>query len=1311
MLSISLRRSTALCILLSAAFGVVASSAQTPAKTRSQRGSVIDSYGRLPMRFEVNRRQTDKRVRFLARGSGYGVFLTGHEAVLALHAAPSGSSATLRHRLHGSSSPKTDVLRMQLLAASPSAEPKGVEPLSGTVSYFRSSDPSRWQSGVPTFAKVKFPAVYPGIDLVYYGDQGQLEYDFVVAPKADPKAIRLHFAGARKLRLDASGNLTIRASNGRIVFHMPVVYQRENGVRRPVEGRFKLLADNSVGFTLGDYDHDRPLVIDPTLVYSTYLGGSTQEAALGIAVDASGNTYITGTTSSADFPTTAGSYQTAQKSAGHTQAFVTKLNPTGTALIYSTYLGGSNDDDQANAIAVSAAGNAYITGYANTSDFPTTAGAFEASRPTEGSMGFVTEFNSTGTALVYSTYLGGSFGGEQGSGIALDSSGNAYIVGNTSATDFPVTPGAFATTISGFRSGFVTKLNPAGSALVYSTYLGGSNYDDALAVDVDAAGNAYVGGSTTSPNFPVTPGAFHQTKLAPANATGFVTKLNPAGSALVYSTYLGGSDTEQVKAIAVDAAGTAYAAGHTESTDFPVTPGAFQGASKPGAGFVTHLNAAGSALDYSTFLGPASGQFSDGPHSIRVDSKGEVYVTGATLPGFPVTPGAFQPTASTFGSAYVTRLNATGTALIYSTCLGGTGAGTFATSGDAIAIDAAGHAFVAGDTQAKDFPVSSGAFQSTNKTSTSFARTGFVTAFDTNPPAAVGTTTTLTSSANPAALGQNVIFDAAVDADSGNTTPTGNVVFKIDGTDVATVALDAGAASYKTATLTAGGHAVKATYQGNSDFASSSDNITETIQTPQTATPTFSPAAGTYTAAQSVTISDSTAGATIYFTKDGTTPTTGSTKYTSPIAVTATETIKAIATASNHTNSAVASATYTIQTSPVATLSPGTLDFGNQTIGTTSAAKKVTLKNTGNATLNVTGFPITGSASFSETTTCGSSLAAGASCDVALVFAPQAVGAQSATLSVTSNTSGAAPAVALTGTGTAPPEPVVTLTPDSLSFGNQTQGTSSAAQQITVKNTGNASLTGIVVSLSESQPDVAREARAQASTLTSPNYSATSTCGATLNVGATCTVSVTFAPTATGSLPGTVSISDNAANSPQTASLSGTGVAVVQGEFTVAATTPSATITAGGSAQFHLVVGTSGGPYSKAITLSASGLPDGATASFSPATVTPGSGTAPSVLTIQTSSTAAASHAKPLWPMGSPALALLVFAIPRRLRRQWSRRTQLILLVLASLAAAAAVTGCGGGFALPHTSVTSSITITGTSGADVHTTTVQLTVN
>jgi hypothetical protein len=1288
-------------MLAFAALGALASSAQAPPET-APRSIISSSYGKLPLAFEANLGQSDKRVRFLARGSGYGVFLTGQEAVLSLHASASGH-LTKAGASHRPSPSPTDVLRMQLLGANWSAEPHGAEPLAGTVNYFRGNDPSRWKSEVPTFAKVQFAGVYPGIDLVYYGNQQQLEYDFVVAPGANPDTIRLHFAGARKLQLLTIGDLTVKAPDGLIVFHKPVVYQDKNGQRQPVDGRFKLLAHNSVGFALGRYDHDRPLIIDPVLVYSTYLGGSRNDEAVAIAVDGSGFAYIAGTTQSADFPVTSGAFQTAG-AANHTYTpFVTKLNQDGTALVYSTFLSGTGGDT-AYALTVDGSGNAYVAGFATSLDFPVTPGAFQTTNV--GKRAFVTKLNSTGTALIYSTYLGGNGGidGNRINGIAVDASGSAYVAGLTNSTTFPTTPGAFqVSNHNSLHTAFVSKLHPDGSSLDYSTYLSGSQQDEAKAIVLGAHGNAYVAGFTSSTDFPVTSGAFQNKQNSATDSNGFVTELNAAGSELVYSTYLGGSVQDQVRAIALDKSGNAWVTGYSASSDFPVTSGAFQ--SSQGAVFVSKLNADGTSLAYSTFLGEPEDVGVPGGNGITVGPSGDIFIAGSSGPNFPVTPGAFQTTGWAGASGFVTRLNAAGTALVTSTYLGGS-VGAFV---NALAIDAGGNAYVAGQTTSTDFPISTGAFQTAKKTGR-FDGTGFVTKLETSATTA-GTTTTLTSSANPAVVGQKVIFDASVDSSSGSGTPTGNVVFSVDGTDVATVALDAGAASYNTTTLTAGKHTVKATYQGDSAFSSSSDAITQTVNLPQAAAPTFSPAGGTYTAAQSVVISTTTSGASIYYTTDGSAPTTSSTKYTSSIAVSATETIKAIAAETGYTASTVASATYTIQTSAVATFNLTSVDFGYQTTGTASTAHKLTLKNTGNAALTLTGFPITGSSAFSQTSTCGTSLAAGASCDIAVVFTPQTEGALSATLSVNSNTSGEAPSVSLTGTGTAPPAPVVTLTPGSLNFGNQTQGTSSAAQSITVKNTGTAPLTGITVTLSETQPSASGKVRPQAA-IASANYSATTTCGSSLDAGASCTVSVIFTPTTTGSLPGTLLVTDNAANSPQTAGLSGTGVAVPQGDFTVAATPPSNAVTAGGSVQFHLTVGTTGGPYDKAVTLSASGLPSGATASFSPASVTPGSSTRDSVLTIQTAATTAAYRGlKPLWPMGSPALALLFFAIPRRLRRQWSRRVQIVLLALATLSAAAAVTGCGGGLALPRTSVTSNITITATSGSDVHTTTVQLTVN
>ena len=1179
MFSISLSRSTALSTLMLAGFSVMASSAQTPPETAAQRSSIASSYGKLPLTFEVNRGQTDRRVRFLARGSGYGVFLTPQEAVLALHAPDSGDTSKPAGR-HLPSSTKTDVLRMRLLGGNGSAEPHGADPLAGTVNYFRGNDPSHWQSGVSTFAKVEFAGVYPGVELVYYGNQQQLEYDFVVAPKASPEAIRLQFAGAGKIQLAADGDLTVRARNGMVVFHAPTVYQNDEGRRRRVSGRFRLLAHNSVGFALGDYDHDRPLIIDPVLVYSTYLGGSRNDEAVAIAVDSSGFAYIAGTTESADFPVTSGAIQTTG-AAGHIDTpFVTKLNKDGTALVYSTFLSGTSSD-VAYALAVDGSGNAYVAGLASSLDFPVTPGAFQTTNV--GKRAFVTKLNSTGTALVYSTYLGGNGGIDSNhvNAIAVDASGSAYVAGVTNSSTFPTTPGAFQTSNNTpTHTAFVAKLHPDGSSLDYATYLGGSGQDEAKGIALGAHGNAYVAGFTSSKDFPVTSGAFQNKQNSATDSNGFVTKLNAAGTALVYSTYLGGSVQDEAYAIALDKSENAWVTGYSASSDFPVTSGAFQ--SSQGAVFVSSLNADGASLGYSTFLGEPEAIGQPRGNAIAVGQSGDIFVAGSAGPNFPVTPGAFQSTGWAGASGFVTRLNAAGTALVTSTYLGGS-VGAFVY---ALAIDANGNAFVAGQTTSTDFPISTGAFQTTKKTGR-FDGTGFVTKLDTNA-ATIGTTTTLTSSINPAAVGQKVIFDAAVDATSGSTTPTGNVVFNIDSTDVATVALSAGAASYQTTSLTSGSHTVKATYAGDAQFSSSSDTLTETVQLPQTAAPTFSPTPGVYIGAQSITISDSTAGSSIYYTANGSTPSSSSTLYTGPITVAATTTIKALATAPNHTTSAIASATYTIQI-PGASISPATLSFGNQTAGTTSAGQVVTLRNTGSGALSITGITITGTnpTEFSQTNNCGTSLAAGSSC----------------------------------------------------------------------------------------------------------------------------AISVTFTPASAASYSAALSIADNAPGSPQTAGLSGTGIAVVQGDFTVSADPPFAAVAAGTDAQFYITVGTTAGSFNKSVSLTAAGLPPGSIATFVPASLTPGSGTAASALTIRTAAPAANRSLKQLWPMASPVLALFVFAFPRRQRRKWSTQTRLLLLALASLGAATAVTGCGRSFTQPQSSVTSIITITATSGSDVHTTTVQLTVN
>ena len=885
--------------------GAPAAKGQALPASTSAHGSVAASYGKLPLSFEANQGQSDPRVKFLARGNGYSLFLTDSSAVLSLR-KPNPAKKVPRRR--GAPEPtqdrETDVIRMDLPGASRGLRVSAADRLPGTENYFIGNDPSRWHSNIPTFGRVRYSSVYPGVDLVYYGNQRQLEYDFVVAPNADPKPIRLRFAGARTLQLDAAGNLLVIANNGQVAFHKPEIYQEMAGIRQPVEGRFTLIGKHTAGFILGAYDSARPLTIDPVLAYSTYLGGSLEDEANAIAVDSSGNAYVAGLTVSSDFPVTASAFQSSNdKTSNSYTAFVTKLNSTGTALLYSTYVGGSTED-VANAIAVDRSGNAYLAGYTSSTDFPVTTDAFQSMNKTSGaSTGFVTELNATGTALVYSTYLGGS-DAEGVNGIAVDGSGDAYVTGFAGSTDFPVTAGVLQSkNNSSTGTAFVAELNPTGTALVYATYLGGSFGDVAYGIALDGSGSAYVAGWTGSPDFPVTARAFQTINNDPgASSTellgnAFVSKLNATGTGLHYSTYLGGNGggtaprlttvEDQASAIAVDGSGNAYVTGFAYSTDFPTTTGAFQKTNNAGStgnsnAFVTKLNATGTALLYSTYLGgsegnPATGITSEGAYAIAADSSGNAYVAGtASSDDFPVTPGAFQVmNKAGYDSAFVTRLNQTGTALVYSTYL----SGSTLDGARALALDSASNAYIAGLSDSPNFPISAGAFQTKNK-SNAFG-TCLVAKMDLSYPT-IATSTTLTSSANPQGAGLPMTITAIVAPASGNGIPTGSAVFTVNGKTSVDLPLVSGAANitaddFLPGTFVPGTYTIAATYSpdaAGSVYASSSGTLTQTITTsspiattttltssanpqaagsPVTFTVTVKPASGTYAPTGTIT--------------------------------------------------------------------------------------------------------------------------------------------------------------------------------------------------------------------------------------------------------------------------------------------------------------------------------------------------------------------------------------------------------------------------------------------------------------------------
>lgn len=553
-----------------------------------------EAYGSLSLSFEENRGQAAAPVDFLARGAGYTIALSPAEAVLTLARKPADSRPE-----------PPAVLRMRLAGADGAAASEGVDALEGRVNYFVGNDPSRWRTNVRTFGRVRYAGVYPGVDVIYYGNRKQLEYDFRVAPGADARAIALEFAGARKVELDgATGDLLLSVGEETVRQHAPVTYQETaGGGRREVESRYALRDGGRVGFEVGEYDRGRALVIDPTLVYSTFFGGSGDEAAESMAVDSAGNAYITGTTYSTNFPATAGAFDTSNNgSLEERDAFVMKLNSNGSGLVYATYLGG-DWIDQGYGIAVDAAGNAYLTGQTYSTNFPTTPGAFDtnalsSNRPA----GFVTKLSANGSNLLYSTLLKGTgVISSRGEDIAVDASGNAYVVGSTTDVGFPTTAGAFDTTNNGSLDVFVTKLNPNGSALVYPTLIGGAINDTANAIALDAAGNAFVTGSTESGStFPTTAGAFDA--ASDGGDDGFVTKIKADGSSLIYSTRFGGSDNDFGEDIALDADGNAYVTGLTESTDFPTTCGAYDTTlNEKEDVFVTKLNPTGTALVYSTY--------------------------------------------------------------------------------------------------------------------------------------------------------------------------------------------------------------------------------------------------------------------------------------------------------------------------------------------------------------------------------------------------------------------------------------------------------------------------------------------------------------------------------------------------------------------------------------------------------------------------------------------------------------------------------------------------------------------------------------
>jgi hypothetical protein len=860
--------SRVLCAMI-AMFAPAAFCAVPPAGTPLPAKAAIQAdYGKIPLSFEANQGQTDRRVQFFSRGSGYGLFLTPGEAVLALER---------------SKGLQTSTLRMKLMGANVAAPVAGQQLLPGTVNYFMGRDAGKWSTGVKTYGRVNYTGVYPGIDLVYYGNQRQLEYDFVVAPGADPKKIALSFSGATP-KLDKDGNLVLTDRETTTSFHKPVVYQMAGDKRVEVAGAYEL-AGKQVRFALGSYDHSKPLVIDPVLTYATFLGGNQQDEGVAITADAAGNAYVVGDTISPNFPLMNPFQSTNHDTSNGFVVFVSKLNPAGTALVYSTFLGGVSDS-HALGVAVDASGSAYVAGYTGAGDYPVTAGAFQVfcganfttatgpevringCSPSGDTGGFVTKLSPTGDSLVYSTFLSGS-GFTQVTAIAVNVDGEAYVTGNStsgcgagpyypapfgenSIDCFPTTPGALQTELNGAFTpdssiyAFFSKFSADGSRLLYSTMfaapLSANGLRDlATAIAVDAAGNAYITGNagfglpTTSNAFYVPPNSNSFPPLA-----AFVAKFNPTLSgpaSLVYNTYLGSAAqtanatnyNNTATGIAVDPNGDAVVAGYTDVCGYPTTMGVYQTVTGSGPfcqdGFVTKVNQDGTGLVWSTLLGSTNPNNTSNSTltSLALGANGNVYVTG-TVQGSSF-PQVNPIHAAVNGGAVLAELDPSGSNVLFATYFSGFGSSDY---GSGVATDVNGNMYVTGKVSSNTptIPVTPNAIQQT------FGGGGYDAYVVKVAPLATSTTT-LALSSGSVSSGQLVTLTATVAGPAGSSTPTGTVTFLNGSSTLGTGTLDdTGMVTFSGSTLAATTYTLTARYGGDTTYSGSTSGAQTLVVTP-----------------------------------------------------------------------------------------------------------------------------------------------------------------------------------------------------------------------------------------------------------------------------------------------------------------------------------------------------------------------------------------------------------------------------------------------------------------------------------------------
>jgi hypothetical protein len=1281
------------------------------------RDAVSEKLMRVPLTFEPNRGQADSRVKFVSHGQGYTLFLTGKDAVFALSSGSDNQSA----------------LQMTLKGAH-AQSPVGLEPTRAVSNYFIGNDPSKWQTGIPTYGRVRYEQVYSGVDLTFYGNQRQLEYDFAVSPGANPEAIRLQFQGARKISVLPDGDLAVQTSTGSVSLHRPVVFQEDvEGKRKDIDAGFVLLKRNEVAFRVGAYDHSRSLVIDPVITYATYLGGSNFENGysngvsgspmVGIAVGSDGTAYLTGVTQSTDFPTS-NAFQS--KPAGGLDVFVTRFSADGTQVMYSTYLGGKGDDF-AGGIAVDSQGNAYVAGGTESSDFPTTANAFQKNPPS-GNAGFIAKLSPTGGSLVYSTFLGGNHTTHLDS-IAVDNNLNAYVTGADTG-GFPTSSTAFQKSIPGERSPFVAKLSADGASLTYGTYVGGTKDDVALGIALDGNGHAYITGSATSSDFPTTSGAVQTTFGGGYDA--FVSQLNADGSGLVYSTYLGGSSNDQAYGIAVDGTGNAYVTGTTHSANFPIANAQQPALNGSSDAFVAKLKADGSGLVYSTYLG---GKHDEIGFAVAVDEMGRAYVTGTTsslgsIGGFPTLYSLVGTTAAP-GDAFITEYTPDGSAFVYSTLFGGFNEQTV---GNAIALES-GVVYVTGFTQANDLPVTPnpGAFQTTlhgvqdafalklwpfsvSQTVIDFGDVQVNTAsawmeskLINSGFAILNIQNSTMGGANPDQFGEGGNCGSSVPAQSSCTDQFNFLPTKLGPLTATFSITDDAGPNAQTIILKGNGipqqNAPQAVLTPSSvPFGDQTINTTSatqvvTLSNPGTATLHIAsisltgqnPANFGLTNSCGATLDpNQSCNLSVNFTPNATGP------FSAAISV--------VDDAKDSPQSVTLTGNGVSQQQPQALLTPNSLSFGNQRVGTNSAAKIVVLSNPGSARLNISSISLAGAnaSSFGLVNGCGPTLAVGKSCNLTISFNPVSAGPLSAAITVMDNAPNSPQSVVLSGTGIAPQ---ALLSQSSVSFGSQTAGTASSPQALTLSNPGNAMLNISSISIVGANPGA---------------FSQASNCGATLAPNAGCSIQVTFTPASAGQFSAMLSVADDAVSSPQSSSLSGTGMPVVQqqADFGLSSPTGPQTVNAGASVQYTITVTPVNGTFNDPITLSASGMPAGATATFSPVSITPGGNSATSILTVQTALSMSMNRPGgapqgriPWGPLSSSAFVAGSVFMTTRKNRARAAKGMLILVALLSLMVSGMV-ACGGNAPASHKTQAQnySIMVTGASGSMQHTTSVSLTV-